>query len=82
MAQPCALPGIDKFLGQVMHSKVYRHPEVMQGHKVAVIGAGPTGFDIILEIAPFATEVGRHLRHLNPKRQKLIGFVFLFPFIF
>ena len=51
------LPGISEFSGRVLHSHSYRDPVDTQGQKVLVLGAGPSGIDIALEIADYATEV-------------------------
>ena len=52
-----SLPGKEKFEGLFMHSHSYRHPEVLQDLAVLCLGAGPSGTDIALEIAPFCKQV-------------------------
>ena len=51
------LPGISQFKGRVVHSYSFRDPVDMQGQKVLIVGAGPSGRDIALEIVDSATEV-------------------------
>ena len=57
-----SLPGQSQFEGLVMHSHDYRHPEVFKDMNVLCLGAGPSGIDISLEIAPFAKQVTCSLR--------------------
>lgn len=47
-----------------MHSHDYRVPEVFSGKNVLVIGAGPSGMDIALEISYVAKKVflSHHLK--------------------
>ena len=52
-----SLPGQEEFKGLLMHSHNYRHPEVFRDMNVLCLGAGPSGIDIALEIAPFAKQV-------------------------
>ena len=60
------LPGISQFKGRVVHSCNFRDPADMQGHKVCIVGAGPSGRDIAMEIVDFATEVQRERVSLKP----------------
>ncbi|CEG41973.1 flavin-binding monooxygenase-like protein [Plasmopara halstedii] len=46
-----SIKGIEHFRGKVTHSKSYRTPEAYQGKRVVVIGRGPSGQDISLELA-------------------------------
>jgi dimethylaniline monooxygenase (N-oxide forming) len=50
--------------GDVMHSHDYRVPEIFTGKRVLVIGAGPSGMDIALEITSVTTKVvlSHHLK--------------------
>ena len=48
------IPGLKGFPGLVMHSHNYRHPEVFQGKRVVILGAGSSGQDICLEVAKYA----------------------------
>ena len=52
-----------------MHSHDYRYPEVFQGKGVVVLGAGPSGQDISLEIAKCAEIV--YLCHRGTLRCRL-----------
>lgn len=51
-----------------MHSHDYRVPEVFTGKRVLVIGAGPSGMDIALEITSVTQKVllSHHLKE-HPK---------------
>lgn len=45
------IPGRDIFTGKQMHSHDYRVPEVFDGKRVVVLGAGPSGtYDVTGEI--------------------------------
>ena len=44
-------PGV--FAGETMHSKNYKRPEVLEGKRVLVVGAGNSGCDIAVESARF-----------------------------
>lgn len=50
--------------GDVMHSHDYRVPEIFTGKKVLVVGAGPSGMDIALEITSVSPKVilSHHLK--------------------
>ncbi|RLN58987.1 hypothetical protein BBJ29_001476 [Phytophthora kernoviae] len=45
------IKGIENFKGIVSHARSYRTPEPYQGKRVLVIGRGPSGQDISLELA-------------------------------
>lgn len=47
-----------------MHSHDYRVPEIFSGKKVLVVGAGPSGMDIALEITSVSPKVilSHHLK--------------------
>ncbi|KAJ8578606.1 hypothetical protein ON010_g601 [Phytophthora cinnamomi] len=45
------IKGIENFPGIVSHARSYRTPEPYQGKRVVVIGRGPSGQDISLELA-------------------------------
>lgn len=58
--------GIDDFRGHKMHSHDYRRPEQFQDETILIIGSGPSGRDILYEIAPKAKRViFSHHRNLN-----------------
>uniref|UniRef100_H3A574 Flavin-containing monooxygenase n=1 Tax=Latimeria chalumnae TaxID=7897 RepID=H3A574_LATCH len=58
------VPGMEYFQGQVMHSHEYRTPESFTGKRVVLLGAGPSGIDIALELSQVAQEV--ILSHSRP----------------
>merc|ERR1719259_53041 len=45
------------FKGEIIHSHVYRTPEKYLGKNVLVIGVGPSGTDISIDLTPFANSV-------------------------
>ncbi|KAJ8578602.1 hypothetical protein ON010_g599 [Phytophthora cinnamomi] len=45
------IKGVEHFKGTVSHSRAYRTPEPYKGKRVVVIGRGPSGQDISLELA-------------------------------
>lgn len=45
------------FRGKILHSKEYRTPEPFIGRHVVVVGAGPSGTDIALELSSVAKSV-------------------------
>lgn len=51
------IPGIEQFKGQIMHSKDYRFPEAFAGKNVVLLGAGPSGTDIAIEVSASAKAV-------------------------
>ena len=49
---------MDQFNGLKMHSHDYRHPDIFKDRNdVLVFGAGPSGTDIAIEIAPLVKKV-------------------------
>ncbi|CAG9785970.1 unnamed protein product [Diatraea saccharalis] len=63
-----SIPGLKEFQGEVMHSHDYRVPEIFTGKTVLVVGAGPSGMDIALEITSVTAKVilSHHLKE-QPK---------------
>lgn len=51
------IPGLESFPGLVMHSHEYRYPELFQGMRVVILGAGNSGLDICLHVAKCAQNV-------------------------
>lgn len=49
--------GLDRFNGHIMHSHDYRRVEQYAGKMVLIVGSGPSGKDIMYEIAPQAKSV-------------------------
>ncbi|XP_020709860.2 flavin-containing monooxygenase FMO GS-OX5-like [Athalia rosae] len=52
-----AIPGIETFLGQVLHSHDYRKPEPFAGKTVVILGAAASGADIGLDICSHADQI-------------------------
>lgn len=52
-----AIPGIEHFLGETLHSHDYRFPESCAGKRVLVIGAGPSGIDVVMDVSTSASRV-------------------------
>jgi Flavin-binding monooxygenase-like len=46
-----------EFSGRLLHSHDYREPEPFRGQRVLVVGAGNSGCDIAVELAPVAARV-------------------------
>ncbi|XP_015116211.1 flavin-containing monooxygenase FMO GS-OX-like 4 [Diachasma alloeum] len=59
------ITGIETFPGDAMHSHEYRKPDIYDGKTVIVLGAGPSGVDIGIEIASHANFV--YLSHNGPR---------------
>ncbi|XP_063618898.1 senecionine N-oxygenase isoform X1 [Cydia splendana] len=59
-----SIPGLKQFEGDVMHSHDYRVPDIFANKRVLVVGAGPSGMDIALEVTSVATHVilSHHLK--------------------
>ncbi|USW56787.1 Putative flavin monooxygenase, FAD/NAD(P)-binding domain superfamily [Septoria linicola] len=68
-------PGKDKFRGEVHHSAVWPDSLPLNGKKVAVIGAGSSGLQVVQESAKVCTELTQFIRTPNlavPMRQRKI----------
>jgi len=48
---------LETFHGLVLHSHDYRYPETFMDRNVMVLGAGPSGIDIAIEISPLVEKV-------------------------
>ena len=48
------VPGLSRFPGQVIHSHLYRYAESFANQNVLVIGAGPSGRDIAVDLSSHA----------------------------
>ncbi|XP_075982724.1 senecionine N-oxygenase-like isoform X2 [Anticarsia gemmatalis] len=66
------IPGEDLFRGTIIHSHDYRVPDIFKNRRVLVVGAGPSGMDIGLDVA----EVSKTLVHSHHSR---INFTTPFP---
>lgn len=51
------IPGMDKFDGIQIHSHDYRVPENYKNMNILIIGAGPSGVDICMDVAKVAKRV-------------------------
>ncbi|XP_044138807.1 flavin-containing monooxygenase FMO GS-OX-like 4 [Bufo gargarizans] len=58
------IDGIKDFQGQVLHSHFYRYPEVFSSRSIVVLGSGPSGVDIAIELSTHAKWVT--LSHRGP----------------
>lgn len=56
------IPGANRFIGGVIHCHSYRNTKPYQNKKVLVIGAGPSGIDISIKLAPVAEKVSRYIK--------------------
>lgn len=52
-----SIPGREVFTGLQIHSHDYRKPEIFKDMTVVVIGAGPSGLDIGLDLTSSAKHV-------------------------
>lgn len=50
-------PGINEFVGIQIHSHDYRVPEPFKNMNVLIIGSGPSGVDISIDVAEVANQV-------------------------
>lgn len=50
-------PGMNGFLGVQIHSHDYRIPENFENMKTLIIGSGPSGVDICMDVAKVANQV-------------------------
>ena len=44
------IEGMTEFDGEIMHSCDYRDPEDFRGKRVAVVGGGPSGLDLAVDL--------------------------------
>uniref|UniRef100_A0A8C3F3H2 Flavin-containing monooxygenase n=1 Tax=Chrysemys picta bellii TaxID=8478 RepID=A0A8C3F3H2_CHRPI len=65
------IPGLETFPGRLLHSHEYRCPEPFAGRTVVLLGAGPSGVDLTLQLAPVAQRV--ILSHRQPTLSALPG---------
>ena len=71
------MPNLDEFEGRVIHSHVYRHPEDFRGEKVAVVGGGSSGLDIMLDVAAYADNV--NITYISTSITRNRCYLFQFP---
>ncbi|KAM9111652.1 uncharacterized protein ACDP82_021253 [Pangshura tecta] len=65
------IPGLETFPGRLLHSHEYRCPEPFAGRTVVLLGAGLSGMDLALQLAPVARRVV--LSHRRPPLPGLPG---------
>ena len=51
------IPGLSLFPGHVIHSHVYREPEVYKDQRVLVVGSGQSGRDLIVDLSSHVRQV-------------------------
>ncbi|MFB4306188.1 flavin-containing monooxygenase [Actinomadura sp. GTD37] len=56
------IPGIETFAGKVVHTARWDHGHDLRGERVAVIGTGASGLQVIPEIAPVAAHLDVYQR--------------------
>ena len=50
------IEGMERFGGEMMHSRDFRHPDQVKGKRVMVVGNGPSGTDISVAVGPVAAD--------------------------
>ncbi|XP_056425069.1 uncharacterized protein LOC130366760 isoform X1 [Hyla sarda] len=58
------IDGIKDFQGEILHSHFYRYPEVFSSRSIVLLGSGPSGVDIAMELSAHAKYV--ILSHRGP----------------
>ncbi|XP_023939983.2 senecionine N-oxygenase isoform X2 [Bicyclus anynana] len=48
------MPNEEHFTGTVIHSHDYKEPEIYKDRRVLIVGAGPSGMDITIDVANYA----------------------------
>jgi cation diffusion facilitator CzcD-associated flavoprotein CzcO len=72
-------PGMDTFVGAVLHSSRYRNPAPFASQRVLVIGYGNSGAEIALDLAEAAVDVTLSVRSpVNVIPRELFGVPILF----
>ncbi len=56
------IPGIDTFAGRIFHSARWDHDADLAGARIAVIGTGASGVQVVPEIAPLAAHLDVYQR--------------------
>ncbi|XP_032521593.2 senecionine N-oxygenase-like [Danaus plexippus] len=61
--------GLDEFEGTVIHSHDYKCPETYKNSNVLVVGGGPSGLDIAIQLQKVAKKIvhSHHLRYNEPQ---------------
>eukprot|EP00123_Amoebidium_parasiticum_P004310 comp15588_c0_seq1/m.12694 comp15588_c0_seq1/g.12694 ORF comp15588_c0_seq1/g.12694 comp15588_c0_seq1/m.12694 type:complete len:521 (-) comp15588_c0_seq1:12-1574(-) len=55
-------PGMDKFEGEIIHSKQYRSPKQLVGKRVLVVGGGNSACDVVVEASRFGESAHMSVR--------------------
>lgn len=55
-------PGREEFGGEVLHTSVYRRPDISRDRRVLIVGAGNSGCDIAVDAVHFARSVEISMR--------------------
>ncbi|XP_077971930.1 uncharacterized protein LOC144427120 isoform X1 [Styela clava] len=72
------IPGEEFFCGEILHSGSYRRPQEFGGKDVLLLGSGPSGVDIALDVAKVARHV--YLSHkISPLTSKLRPNIYEMP---
>ncbi len=50
------IPGMDRFDGEILHSRDFRHPDQARGKRTMVVGNGPSGTDIAVAAGKVAAQ--------------------------
>jgi len=68
-----ALVGRERFGGPILHSSAYRDASAYAGRDVVVAGAGSSGADIAVDLAPLARSVHVAIREMPTFTPKVVG---------
>ena len=61
-----AIPGIENFSGEIVHSSEYRNNERFRGKRVLIVGLAESGADIVREISDVASASTLSIRKSTP----------------
>ena len=70
LANQPVLPGLERFLGSVLHAKDYKNPAPYAGQRTLVVGCGNSGAEIALDLAEQGVDVAMVVRgplHVVPR---------------
>lgn len=63
----------NSFTGEIIHTHTYRTPEKYMDKKVLVVGQGPSGQDIAVDLLPFASQVRLLGKRIVPGMPELVN---------
>ncbi len=66
-------PGMEDFLGEVVHASAFKEPAMLRGRRVLVVGGGNTGCDIAVEAARHAARCWHSTRRGYRYLPKLVA---------